>query len=74
MGLCEREEHLLCDKRLAGRYLKTGELSTKDIAKNAKDLPDLAAEKNDLPAYDEQLASGMRISAGDAEPTFEAAE
>ncbi len=68
MTLSKLEQHLLHDKRLTDRLLRDNVLSREALAKQIQQLPDLAAESVEIPAYEEPKAGS------DDEPTFSAVE
>lgn len=72
MARTKHDEHLLYDKRLSDWFSRSGDLNQKMIEKHLKDLPDLAAEADVVPAYEEP-GDEPTIEMDDSHPTFEAA-
>lgn len=68
MALSKLESHLMFDKRLTERLVQDRMLERTDLAKHLKQLPDLAKDADEMPAYVEPTA------ASDEEPTFSAIE
>lgn len=67
MPLSKLEGHLMFDKRVSDRLLRDRLLERDELAKHLKQLPDLAAEADEIPAYSEPAAN-------EDEPTFSAIE
>ncbi|MBI4237356.1 MAG: hypothetical protein HY696_02910 [Deltaproteobacteria bacterium] len=75
MALSQLESQLVFDKRLVDRNLRQGHVTEADLNKQLAALPDLAAEAETLPPYDELRPEEQPPATGvNVGPMFEAAE
>lgn len=65
MDLSQKESHLKFDKRVSDRLIRQGNLTTDELQKQLKALPDLEKEAEVLAPYDEEEeAGGLAFVAG----------
>lgn len=76
MSLSQLESRLLFDKRLVERNIRQGHVTDASLQQQLATLPDLEAEAEVLPPYDELRPDEQPQSTGVdvAGPMFEAAE